>query len=178
MIPAKCNVCTSVLSLPTFQGPWLLLSRKVRLEAFPAQSITCIHDHKVFNRNWFKDKKSQQTTLIFCRFYFFGGIPPKSFSAGSQSFPTEMHIICLHLHPGPEGRHANRVGASEQPPQWQESQKTPRSFWPLLLSVTLGPELVRNVDLGPTTALIKQNHHFNKILWGFIYTMKFEKHWF
>ena len=55
------------------------------------------------------------------------------------------------------------AGASEQSPGQQES-RTPTSFRPVLLSVVLGPELVRNADSGPTPELMKQNQCFNKTL--------------
>lgn len=55
-----------------------------------------MHDHKVLNRNVFKEKKSADNICccvppwIACRFNFFGEISPKCAFPSSQSFSPEI----------------------------------------------------------------------------------------
>lgn len=122
--PSKCNVWASARSLPHSSVTWVLLSYKVMTGGLSSWQYNLStgdlyrYDHKVLNRNFFKEKKKKSTDNICCcipplitsSFYFFGEILPRSVSAGPQSFSTEVHKICLWLRPGPEGTHAIQGG--------------------------------------------------------------------
>lgn len=132
--PSKCNVWASARSLSHSSVTWVLLSYKVMTGGLSSWQYNLStgdlyrYDHKVLNRNFFKEKKNQQTTYVAAHLpWSLAGFTSlgKSFQGLSRQVLRVFPLTCTRSASGcaqaPKGRMLSRVGASEQSPMWQES---------------------------------------------------------